>query len=115
MTGSIYAEYEEVISRPRFQRSPDVIAGTLQAIRKAGVWVRPEQPVNACSDPDDDIFLEVCPGGAGGISSNRESQAFSAFVDWNTDRIAALAPRPPFARHAAGKVMMAGPAGNTGQ
>jgi predicted nucleic acid-binding protein len=58
MTGSIYAEYEEVISRPRFQRSPDVIAGTLQAIRKAGVWVRPEQPVNACSDPDDDIFLE---------------------------------------------------------
>jgi putative PIN family toxin of toxin-antitoxin system len=58
MTGSIYAEYEEVISRPRFQRSPDVIAGTLQAIREAGVWVRPEQPVNACSDPDDDIFLE---------------------------------------------------------
>lgn len=58
MTGSIYAEYEEVISRPRFRLNADVIAGTLQAIREAGVWVRPEQPVRACSDPDDDIFLE---------------------------------------------------------
>lgn len=58
ITGSIYAEYEEVISRPRFQRSPEVIAGTLEAIREAGLWVRPKQPVKACSDPDDDIFLE---------------------------------------------------------
>lgn len=58
VTGSIYAEYEEVISRPRFQRSPEVITGTLQAIRDAGFWVRPTAPVNVCSDPDDDIFLE---------------------------------------------------------
>lgn len=58
ITGSIYAEYEEVLSRPRLQRSPDIIAGALQAIRDAGLWVRPVEQVKACSDPDDNVFLE---------------------------------------------------------
>jgi putative PIN family toxin of toxin-antitoxin system len=58
VSGNIYAEYEEVISRPRFQRSPDIIAATLGAIREKGHWVRPTDAVRACSDPDDDIFLE---------------------------------------------------------
>jgi len=58
ISGSIYAEYEEVISRPRFRRSPEVIAGALAAIRETSFWLRPEVSVKACSDPDDDIFLE---------------------------------------------------------
>jgi putative PIN family toxin of toxin-antitoxin system len=58
VSGSIYAEYEKVISRPRFQRSEDIIAGTLEAIRQKGVWARPSERVTACSDSDDDIFLE---------------------------------------------------------
>jgi putative PIN family toxin of toxin-antitoxin system len=58
VSGSVYAEYEEVISRPRFQRAEDVIADTLQGIRQNGFWVRPIETVRACSDPDDDIFLE---------------------------------------------------------
>jgi putative PIN family toxin of toxin-antitoxin system len=58
VSGSVYAEYEEVIRRPRFQRSEDIIAGTLQAIREKGIWVRPTERVTACPDPDDDIFLE---------------------------------------------------------
>jgi predicted nucleic acid-binding protein len=58
LTGSIYAEYEEVINRPRFQRSPKTVAGAVGAIRKAALWVRPTETVQACSDPDDDIFLE---------------------------------------------------------
>jgi putative PIN family toxin of toxin-antitoxin system len=58
VSGSVYAEYEEVISRPRFQRAGDVIAGTLESIREKGFWVRPTEAVRACSDPDDDIFLE---------------------------------------------------------
>ena len=40
VSGSIYAEYEEVIRRPRFQRSEEIVAGTLQAIRERAVWVR---------------------------------------------------------------------------
>jgi putative PIN family toxin of toxin-antitoxin system len=58
VSGNIYAEYEEVISRPRFQRSPEIIAATLQAVREHGHWVRPTDTVKACADPDDDIFLE---------------------------------------------------------
>jgi uncharacterized protein len=58
ISGSVYAEYEEVIRRPRFQRSEETISGTLQAIREKGVWVRPTERVAVCADPDDDIFLE---------------------------------------------------------
>jgi uncharacterized protein len=58
LSAGIYAEYEEVISRPRLQRSQETIASTLQAIREQGFWVRPAQRVRACADPDDDVFLE---------------------------------------------------------
>lgn len=58
ISGSVYAEYEEVISRPRFRRSEDIIAGALHTIREKGFWVRPTEAIRACSDPDDDIFLE---------------------------------------------------------
>jgi putative PIN family toxin of toxin-antitoxin system len=64
VSGSIYAEYEEVISRPRLRRSADLIASTLQAIREKSFWVRPTGAVRACSDPDDDILLE-CVQAAG--------------------------------------------------
>jgi uncharacterized protein len=63
VSGSVYAEYEEVISRPRLKRSPEVITGVLEAIRKTGLWVRPTEPVNGCTDPDDDIFLECAQAG----------------------------------------------------
>jgi hypothetical protein len=36
VSGSVYAEYEEVIKRPRFQRAEEVIAGTLHSIRERG-------------------------------------------------------------------------------
>ena len=58
VSGSIYAEYEEVISRSRFHRAEDVIVGTLHAIREKGFWVKPTEAVRVCPDPDDDIFLE---------------------------------------------------------
>jgi putative PIN family toxin of toxin-antitoxin system len=58
VTGAIYTEYEEVIRRPRFQRSEETISAALLAIREQGHWVRPSTTVRACTDPDDDIFLE---------------------------------------------------------
>jgi uncharacterized protein len=58
VSGSVYAEYEEVISRPRFKRSPEIIAGALQAIREKALWVRPTEKLRVCLDPDDDAFLE---------------------------------------------------------
>jgi len=58
VSGDVYAEYEDVIRRPRFKRSESEIADTLRAIREIGMWVKPSHKVRACSDPDDDIFLE---------------------------------------------------------
>jgi uncharacterized protein len=58
VSGDIYAEYDEVIRRPKFHRSEAVIEQALRAIRQNGFWVKPSEEVRACSDPDDDIFLE---------------------------------------------------------
>ena len=66
ISGNIYAEYEEVIRRPRFRRSEDVITGALRALREKAYWVRPTETVRACNDPDDDIFLE-CAQAAGAM------------------------------------------------
>jgi putative PIN family toxin of toxin-antitoxin system len=34
VSGNIYAEYEEVIRRPRLERTEEVIAATLQTVRE---------------------------------------------------------------------------------
>jgi putative PIN family toxin of toxin-antitoxin system len=58
LSGEIYAEYEEVIRRPKFKHSDFVVQQALQAIRQNGLWVKPARRVSVCLDPDDDIFLE---------------------------------------------------------
>jgi uncharacterized protein len=58
VSGGIFGEYEEVIRRPRFRRTEETILSALETIRTKAYWVRPSQPVRACSDPDDDLFLE---------------------------------------------------------
>lgn len=64
VSGDIYAEYEEVIQRPKFSRTEAEIERALRAIRQGGFWVRPAEKVFASSDPDDNIFLE-CAQAAG--------------------------------------------------
>lgn len=58
VSGDIFAEYEEVIRRPWLNRSDREIEATLRTIREKCVWVNPTEEVHACSDPDDNIFLE---------------------------------------------------------
>jgi putative PIN family toxin of toxin-antitoxin system len=58
MSADVFAEYEEVIRRPRLQRSQSEIDDTLKTIREQGFWVKPTEIVHGCEDPDDDIFLE---------------------------------------------------------
>jgi uncharacterized protein len=58
ISGDIYAEYEEVVRRPRLKRSEVEIEAALHAVREQGIWVKPGDRVKACTDPDDDIFLE---------------------------------------------------------
>ncbi len=54
----ILAEYEDVLRRPRWKQSPDVIDGTLAFMRSHGHLVKPGAPVYECIDPDDNAFLE---------------------------------------------------------
>jgi len=61
----VYAEYEEVIRRPRLRIAEAVIASTLDTIRQKGFWVRPLETIRACSDPGDDIFLECAAAAQG--------------------------------------------------
>jgi uncharacterized protein len=58
VSAAIYSEYEEVIRRPRFKRSENEIADALRAVRQQALWVKPSHKVRACSDPDDDVFLD---------------------------------------------------------
>jgi putative PIN family toxin of toxin-antitoxin system len=64
VSGDIYAEYEEVIRRPRLNRSDSEISAALRTIREKGLWVKPTEKVRACSDPDDDVFLECAQAAA---------------------------------------------------
>ena len=64
VSGEIFAEYEEVIRRPRPNRSEAEVAAALRAIRETSSWGKPTEKVRACSDPDDDIFLECAQAAA---------------------------------------------------
>jgi putative PIN family toxin of toxin-antitoxin system len=66
ISGNVYAEYEEVVRRPRLRRDEHVITSALRAVREKGFWVRPTEAVRACADPDDDIFLECAQAGRAG-------------------------------------------------
>jgi len=58
VSSEIYEEYEEVLRRPRLRRSESEVGNTLRTIRSRGYWVSPADRVRACTDSDDDIFLE---------------------------------------------------------
>lgn len=58
VSGPVYAEYEEVLQRPRFRRVATSIDPVLRFVRESGLWVRPAEVLRVCSDPDDDMFLE---------------------------------------------------------
>ena len=58
VSAEIYSEYEEVIRRPRFKRGEQEIVDALRTIRERGLWIKPSRRIQACSDSDDDVFLE---------------------------------------------------------
>lgn len=94
ISGTIYAEYEEVISRARFQRSVTVIAETLRDIRERSLWVRPTVVVRACPDPDDNPFLECAQAAEADYLVNWKSKAFSSVLASNQDCV-----RPAISRY----------------
>jgi putative PIN family toxin of toxin-antitoxin system len=93
VSGEVYAEHEEVISRPRFRRDAETIAATLRAIREQAFWVKPTDTVRACSDPDDDIFLECAQATQADYLVNRQSQTFPGSMGERADRDAPASAR----------------------
>ena len=57
VSAQVYAEYDEVLRRPRLKLGEAEIEGMLGMVRQRALWVRPAEDVRGCSDPDDDIFL----------------------------------------------------------
>jgi putative PIN family toxin of toxin-antitoxin system len=93
VSGDVYAEYEEVIRRPKFNRSEAIIDHALRAIRENGFWVKPSEKVRACSDPDDDIFLECAQTARAHIPRHRQREGFSCQMGRHTDCDCSPIPR----------------------
>jgi putative PIN family toxin of toxin-antitoxin system len=86
-SGDIYAEYEEVMRRPRLRRTDREIEAALRAIRERGLWVIPRNKVRACSDPDDDIFLECAQDcSIRALHCNWECKAFPGHMGQHENR-----------------------------
>ena len=45
VSGDVYAEYEEVIRRPKFNRTEMIVDHALRGIRQNGLWVKPSEKV----------------------------------------------------------------------
>ena len=72
VSGDVYAEYDDVLRRPKFMRSDAEIDGMLDIVRKAALWVKPMETVRACVDPDDDLFLECAQAAASAVFGHRQ-------------------------------------------
>jgi len=85
ISGNVYAEYEEVLRRPRLRFREDIIAATLQTIREKAFWARPTETVHACSDSDDEIFLECAQASKANYLVTGNTKHFPA--EWLGTRI----------------------------
>ena len=66
VTREVFAEYEEVLRRPKFRIDSDVAQAALDAIASTARWIAEATPVRVCSDPDDDVFVS-CALAAGAL------------------------------------------------
>ena len=60
----ILKEYEAVLRRPKFRRSPQTVTAMMKSIRAVAVKVTPARTVSVSADEDDNRFLE-CAEAAG--------------------------------------------------
>ncbi len=81
VSADVFAEYEEVLKRTKFNFTPSAIAATLGTLREKGFWVKPTGRVSACDDPDDDIFLECAEAATADFLVTGNKKHFPA-DDW---------------------------------
>lgn len=54
----IMREYQEVLTRPKFDFPIGILRVSFRRIEEAAIWTVPSEAVYAASDPDDNKFLE---------------------------------------------------------
>ncbi len=60
----LFAEYQDVLYRPRLKIKPDSAQALLDWCRTHATWIEPTEQVKACADPDDNMVL-ACAQQAG--------------------------------------------------
>jgi putative PIN family toxin of toxin-antitoxin system len=58
LSPAVFAEYDEVLRRPKLRIDLRQVDASLRLIRENAVWVHPTHPIEACLDPDDNLVLE---------------------------------------------------------
>ena len=59
----IFAEYSEVLLRPKFQFAADLVSDFLEYVEHTGIFVSGAPLVTSLPDPNDEPFLEVALAG----------------------------------------------------
>jgi predicted nucleic acid-binding protein len=91
----IFAEYEDVLFRPKFRFRPDLVQPLLELIRADGFEVFPPPWPFRLPDPADEPFLAVAAeGGAILITGNARH-----FPERLRERVVVLAPADFLERH----------------
>lgn len=67
LSAEILAEYEAVLSRPRFKLPPWVVQELLSHIRAQARWTVPSQTAVEIRDPQDAKFLQAALGGGANL------------------------------------------------
>ena len=85
MSAPVYAEYDEVIHRPKFKRTQNEISAILGHLRQTCIWVRPHARVQVCTDLDDNIFLECAQAAEANFIVTGNAKHFPTF--WQRTQI----------------------------
>jgi len=78
----ILDEYAEVLHRPKFELSEQVITGLMRRITEAAVLVHPTRTISASPDEADNRFLECAQEAGAGyvVTGNKRHFPFPAFA-----------------------------------
>ncbi len=81
----ILDEYEDVLSRPELHIRKGLRLQLLQLIKNSGHIVAPSRRLDACGDPDDNIFLECADNARADYLITGKQQTFSEILEEDQD------------------------------
>jgi uncharacterized protein len=81
----VLAEYEEVLSRPKFKRPADVVIGLLTDIKSVGHLVRPKHALAVSAHESDNRFLECAEAARADFLITGNTRHFP--TEWKTTRV----------------------------